>query len=134
VSQENVEVVRRSVQAWQRDDLDSLLSVLDPDLEWLPAVERALGGTVYHGHEGARELWNLWRTELQDFWIEIGEIRDLGDGRVLQLTEVRFRGPASGLTVESRLGRVLTVRDRKIVRAEDYPTYRQARNAVGLEE
>jgi hypothetical protein len=67
VSQENVEVVRRGLEAWQRDDLDSYLLLIDPDVEWLTGVDRGLGlaASVYYGHDGIRELWNLWVPSLK---------------------------------------------------------------------
>jgi len=136
VSEENVEVVKRSLEAWQRDDLDSYLSLIDPDVEWLTAIERGLGlaGSAYYGHDGIRELWNLWRTEVEDFLIETDEIRDLGDERVLQLAHMRFRGRASGIMVESQLALVLTLRNGRIVRSEDYLSHSEALKAVGLKE
>ena len=136
MSRENVEVVRRGLEAWQRDDFDAWLSGIDPDVEWLTAVERGLGraGSVYRGHEGMREFWNLWRTEVDDFWVESNEIRDLGDERVLNLGHIQFRGRASGIMVESQLALVITLRDGRIVRSEDYLSHAEALKAVGLQE
>jgi ketosteroid isomerase-like protein len=135
VSQEDVEVAQRSFEAWQRDDFEAWLSFIDPDVEWLTAVERGLGraGNVFHGHEGMREFWRLWRTEVDDFSVESNEIRDLGDERVLNLAHIQFRGRASGIMVESQLALVVTIRDRKIVRSDDYLSHADALKAVGLE-
>jgi ketosteroid isomerase-like protein len=135
VSQENVEVVRREVAAWERDDIEGWLSMIAADVEWLTAVERDLGsaGRIFHDHEGMRELWKLWRTEFDDFWIETDEIRDLGGNRVLRLAHMRFRGPASGIQVESQLALLYTLRDGKIVRSDDYRSHKEALKAVGLE-
>ena len=36
MSQENVEIVKRAVEAWNTDDLDALLAELDADVEWHP--------------------------------------------------------------------------------------------------
>ena len=51
---ENVELVRRAYDAWNRDDMDACLALMDPEVEWhttgrLPDVE-----PVYRGHEGVR--------------------------------------------------------------------------------
>jgi hypothetical protein len=54
VSRENVEVVRRSLDAYQRDDFDSWLATFDPAIEWQAlAIDRAAEGaeSVYRGHE-----------------------------------------------------------------------------------
>jgi ketosteroid isomerase-like protein len=133
MSQENVETVSRVADAWQRDDLEVFLCLLDPEIEWLTATERSLG-TAYHGHEGVRELWGHWRTQFEDVWIETGELRDLGGERVLRLAHIRFRGPASSIAVESQLALVQTLRDGKVVRSMDYLSHEDALRAVGLEE
>jgi ketosteroid isomerase-like protein len=136
MSQQNVEIARRGFEAWQRDDFDAWLSYIDPDVEWLTAIERGLGraGNVFHGHEGMREFWSLWRTEVDDFWAESDEIRDLGGERVLHLAHIQFRGRASGIMVESHLALVVTIRDGKIVRSEDYLSHKEAPEDVGLSE
>ena len=135
MSQANVKIVRRVAEAWQSDDFEGFLCLLDPDIEWLTGVERALGraGSAYRGHEGMRELWNLWRTEVDDVWIETGEVRDLGGEQVLRLTHIRFRGRASGVVVESQLALVQTLRDGKIVRSMDYLSHQEALEAAGLQ-
>jgi ketosteroid isomerase-like protein len=81
-----------------------------------------------------RELWSLWRTDVDDFWVESHEVRDLGGERVLHLGRIQFRGRASGIIVESQLALVVTLRDGKIVRSEDYLSHKEALEAVGLEE
>jgi ketosteroid isomerase-like protein len=134
VSQEHVEIVRRVAEAWQRDDFEGFLCLLDPEIEWLTGTERGMGSTAYHGHEGVRELWNHWRTEFDDIWVETGQVRDLGGERVLRLAHIRFRGPASGIVVESQLALVQTLRDGKIVRSMDYLSHEEALKAVGLSE
>ena len=134
MSQENVEVARRSFEAWQSDDYETWIALQDADVEHLGAVERRLGQGVYRGHKGASELWRLWRDEVEGFWIESEEIRDLGDGRILHLGQMGFRGSASGVEVDSQLALVITLRDGKIVRSMDFMSHRDALKAVGLEE
>ncbi len=133
MSQENVEIARRSFEAWQNDDYETWIALQDPDVEYLGAVERRLGQGAYRGHEGASELWNLWRSDVEGFWIASEEIRDLGDGRILHLGQMGFRGLASGAAVDSQLALVITLRDGKIVRSMDFASHDEALKAVGLE-
>jgi hypothetical protein len=44
MSQENVKTVQRAVEAWNADDLDAFLAVLDADVEWHPAIQPGLEG------------------------------------------------------------------------------------------
>src|SRR6266702_4722953 len=134
MSQENVEIVRALYEAWNRDDFEAWLSLIDPDVEWLQGIERPFGSNVLHGHEGACELWNLWRTEFDGLRIEVDEIRDLGGERVLLLGRGRAHGRASGLMIESELAQLMTLRDGNLVRSEDYLSHDEALKAVGLEE
>ena len=65
MSQENVEIVQRAVEAWNADDLDAFLAELDADVEWHPAIEPGLEGkaTIYRGPDGARKIWRQDRGE-----------------------------------------------------------------------
>ena len=45
MSQQNVEIVQHAVDAWNADDLDAFLAVLDAAVEWHPAIQPGLEGT-----------------------------------------------------------------------------------------
>jgi ketosteroid isomerase-like protein len=134
MSPENVETVQRQLVAWQRDDLDTWVSNTDPAIEWHTVLERLVEGpeSVYRGHDGVRQLWQDYRTQLAYFEIEAQELRDVGDDRVVFLGRFRWRGLASGIESESPVGMVITVRDGKIVQSIDYLSYEEALKAVGL--
>jgi ketosteroid isomerase-like protein len=134
MSQENVEAARRALDAWARGDFDSWLATIDPTVEWHTALERLVEGaeSMYRGHEGMRRPWHLYHTDLEDFQMEAHELRDLGDDRVLLLGHLRWRGPASGIEVESPLGMVTTYRGGKIILSMDYLSHQEALEAVGL--
>ncbi len=42
MSQENVELLRRGVEAWNRRELDVWLDLGTPDVEWMPAGPAAV--------------------------------------------------------------------------------------------
>jgi ketosteroid isomerase-like protein len=136
MSQENVEVVRRGLEAWQRDDFDSWLAAIDPAVEWHTAMERLVEGTesFYRGHEGMRRLRDFYKTELDDFELEAQELRDAGDDHVVLVGRIRWRGPSSRIATESPVGMVFTVRGGKITRSIDYLSHQEALEAVGLSE
>jgi ketosteroid isomerase-like protein len=102
VSQENVEIVRRALEAWQRDDLDTWLSSTDRTIEWHTALGRLVEGaeSAYRGHEGMRRFWHIYPTELESFAVEAEQLRDVGDDRVVLLGKFRWRGRASGIESE----------------------------------
>ena len=47
MSQENVEIVREGIEAWNQHDADLWLSNAAPDVEWMPAGPAAVERTVY---------------------------------------------------------------------------------------
>src|SRR3979409_612736 len=117
MSQENVEIVRKGIEAWNQHDADLWLSYAAPDVEWMPAGPAAVERTVYRGRDevasGFAAVWQTWDL----FQFEEDQVRDLGDS-VLWLGRVKMRGGASQLdldqefAVHSRLheGQVITVR------------------------
>ena len=137
MSRENVEAVRRGLDAYQRDDFDSWLATIDPSIEWQAvAIDRVAEGAegVYRGHEGMRRLWHFLRVEFDVTWVETQELRDVGDDRVVLLGRFRIRGRSSGIVFESPVGYIWTVHDGKVVRAIDYLSHEDALKAAGLEE
>ena len=56
MSQENVEIARRSFEAFNRtfkERTPDLYETLDPEVEWVP-MSALLMRTSYHGHDGVR--------------------------------------------------------------------------------
>ena len=136
MSQENVEVVQRAVEAWNADDLDAFLAELHADLEWHPSIEPGLEGTatIYRGHDGARKAWREYRGEA---WERLTsrpqEVRDLGES-VLLLGRIEFTARTTGIEFSQEIGEVFEFRGGKIVRARDFLTHADALEAAGLSE
>src|SRR5262245_17439184 len=63
MSQENVEIVRRTYPAFNRGDIPEFLESVDLDVEWIP-IMAALEGRVYRGHDGVRQ----WIEDLMTDW------------------------------------------------------------------
>jgi ketosteroid isomerase-like protein len=133
MSQENVEVVRRALEAYEGGDVEEMLAYIDSDSELHSAIVGGAEGNVYRGHEGFRKwLADSWGSfeELRNEW---SEFRDLGE-RVLCLGHVKARGRGSGMELDSPIGFVFTVRRGKVVRAEGFLSRAQALEAAGLSE
>ena len=133
MSQENVEVVKRTIEAANRRDIEAVLEEADPQVEWPhPGFHVALGGeaTVYRGHEGVRKV-------LQDLFDEVevlvSEIRDFGD-RIVVIGALRGRGAESGADVTTPWGAVVDFKDGKAIRLSDYLNPNEALEAAGLSE
>jgi ketosteroid isomerase-like protein len=78
MSQENVEIVRRAVEAYGREGLDGALRYYDPEVEREPTgayIERA----TCRGHEGVRRYLRSMEEEFEDLRIEPEELIDAGE-------------------------------------------------------
>jgi ketosteroid isomerase-like protein len=134
MSQENVEVVRRLFEAWNRGDREGWLASAHPEVEWSSAVLRQVegAGALHKGRAELGQFWDDWH-ELWNLEVEVSELRDLGDN-VLVLGKLRTRGKSSGAEVEQAIGYVFQFEDGLVRRAQAYLTPQEALEAAGLRE
>jgi uncharacterized protein len=132
MSQENVEIVRRGFEAFQRGDTEAILDDVDPDVEVHEPTDLP-DAQVFHGHAGLLATVEKAQAMFEDIRIEAEEFTDAGD-RVVIWYRVVGRGKGSGVEVEMHQGSVWTFREGKIVRVEGYMDRDKALEAAGLRE
>jgi ketosteroid isomerase-like protein len=133
MSLENVELVKRGVEGWNRRDIEGLLEQAAPDSEWIPASPAAVERSVYRGHEEIRQAFNaIWET-WEEFRFEASEIRDLGDS-VVWLGRVHARGMASQVELDQDFATHTVVGEGKFIRVEGFLGWDEALEAAGLRE
>jgi len=69
MSQENVELARRTIDAFNRRDREIYDEPLTPDFEWLPGTTAALEGEIYRGREGANVVENALTVGWAEFCV-----------------------------------------------------------------
>jgi ketosteroid isomerase-like protein len=131
MSQENVKLAHRVVDAFNRRDLDAVLALMDDHVEGVPPLASIEG--QYHGHAGVRRWWESLLSGLSDFTVEIVEVRDLGDLTVALLRN-RAHGAVSNAPVEERLWFVGEWREGKAIWWQSFRTEAEALEAAGLRE
>ena len=133
MSQTNVELLRKGIDAWNRRDVDLWLEYAAPEIEWMPAGPAAVERAVYRGYEqvasGFASVWETWDR----FEFEESEIRDLGDS-VLWLGHVKMRGSASQVELDQEFAVHGLVRDGKFIRVLTFLSWQEALEVVGLSE
>jgi ketosteroid isomerase-like protein len=132
MSEENVDLVRRAYDAFNRRRLGAFLALAGDDVEVNSRLAAIEGG--YHGHDGVRRWWKDLFDVMPDYRVEVEELIDLGD-HVLARTRHHGRGKGSGVEVEQQMiFQLWTLRHDRIVRAEMYYDKAEALEAAGLRE
>ena len=129
---ENVELVKTSFEAMCAWDVDALLRLYDPGVEFLPLTGTRVETGGYRGHEGvrayfaeARELWDVLEPEGHEY-------TELGDS-VVVAGRCRVRGRASGAESHPACAWVIGVRDGTIVSHRTCATLGEALQVAGGE-
>jgi ketosteroid isomerase-like protein len=131
VSQENVEIVRRFAEGWERADWDGMAELADPNIELHGTVGGVEEGRVRRGvgeirrdFESNEEIWDEHRVEIQ-------ELIDAGDRVVIYQREYQ-RGKLSGVELVVDAAVLVDVRDGRVVRLQGYMDRDAALEAAGL--
>jgi ketosteroid isomerase-like protein len=125
MSEENVELFERGVEAWNRGDFEAWIQQFDSGVEWQGLIE------VFRGHDGARRAWDILRADVE-LTVRFDDIRDLGES-ALALGEARAIGQRSGLHLRAELAQLAQFRDGRIVALRDFAEHAEALAATGLD-
>ena len=133
MSQENVEIVRRAYEAFNRGDIDEALVVLAPDFEY--TTSGAIPGVTgtYIGPEGFRRFVGWLLDQFDDARFEINDVIEHEDLLVFRHTN-RGRGKRERRGDHWDVWQVVRFRDGKAVRAHAFTTQEEALEAAGLSE
>jgi ketosteroid isomerase-like protein len=101
MSQENVELLYRAYDAFNRRDLDAFLALMDPEVELTTRIIELEGDPYYRGHDGIREWWRTLLGIFPDFSGEVLEVRDLRDSLIVRV-RVRGHGVEGDVVAELR--------------------------------
>jgi ketosteroid isomerase-like protein len=129
MSQENVEVVRASLDAALNGEAGVALAYYSPDVIFHPLV-----AGPYYGREGVAEQMLTWMDEFNDYWFDVESLIDAGGDEVVLLWRQGGEGKASGVRVENEGATVFTVNDGQITVGRVYAERADALEAAGLSE
>jgi ketosteroid isomerase-like protein len=130
-----LDLARRAIEAWNRLDLDAFMQAWHPKADWRPAFPTGTEGAggVFSGHDGIRDAWHYVRTAWSVYRVEPEELRLVGDVLPV-LGRIHARGETSGIEIDSAWSAVLQFRDGKVIRAWDWLDHESALEAVGLRQ
>ena len=152
MSRENIEVVRRSfgaldrafdsywanprsiARAMEADDWPEWSEALDwihPEVEW----RTVFLGETFHGRTEVARAWDDFLKWAEDYRPSLETAEILGEDRVF--AEVKLvgsgKGERSGMHMNARFFDVFTIKDRLIIRLEEYATRAEALEAAQLQ-
>jgi uncharacterized protein len=127
-SNPNVDAIRRSIDAYNGGDLDGLVAMAHPEIEWEVAPEHP-AATTHRGIDAVREYHEDWRNTLHGLRIDLRSVAASGD-RVLTVCGLRGEGAESGADVEVEIAVLTTFRNGRAIRVEEFLDPNEAMRAL----
>lgn len=130
MSEENVELIRRGFEAFASGDLEYVIDLADPEIEWGAAIAPILGVGAVRGKEGVRRfLTEDLAAGFDDFHAEALSLEDFGDA-VLAHTRYSARGASSGVDIDQTFWTVYVLRSGKLTWMRDFQDRAEALTAA----
>jgi ketosteroid isomerase-like protein len=131
MSQENLDLARNAVAAFNRRDVPALVGMVTDDFQWVTWTG-TVQPTVYHGADGLEgyfrdaDVWEVLNLEVQEF-------RELGD-EVLVVGTFHARGRGSGVEIHAPYYSAFFMSEGGLARVLSFRTEEEALAAVGRRE
>jgi ketosteroid isomerase-like protein len=135
MSEENVEIVRAAVEAWNRGDFDGALKDAAPDFVLDNSINLGDWSGVHEGADQVRRMWQTFTETWESVRIEIQEFIEVNAAVVLTRQKAHFVG-RDGIELPGpvRSGWVWSLQEGTLVRLVVYNDLDEALAAVGLAE
>lgn len=130
MSQEHVEIVRRSFEAFQHGGPDAMLDLFSDDVITYRADP---DGATFGGKAGFRDAAADWTADFSEWQVLPQEFTDLGERvlvRVLQIAE----GKTSGARVEEDYWFLFELTGGEVSKLSFYSRHAEALEAAGLRD
>jgi ketosteroid isomerase-like protein len=134
MSQENLEIVRRATEAYNRRDVDGFLEYWAHDavLDW--SNSRGFDARVFRGHDEIRAFMQRFLGTFENARIEfVDDPVEIEDGLVIVDNVTYLRG-RDGIEVQARSSWLIRIRDGEQTSLTLYQTKQDALEAAGLSE
>jgi uncharacterized protein len=131
MSQENVEIVKRSFEAWNAGDMDAWSSFLAPDVIWRLPQDWPESGPFIGREEVLRQVRHQRETWDADTADPVGDFAEAADCVVVRFA---WRGRGHGPEFSLEATCVYTVREKTITAFEFFRNHAEALEAAELSE
>ena len=91
-----------------------------------------ISGRAYLGHEGIRQYFDDVGSAWREWRVEVEQVTEAADGRVVIVMTMHARGKGSGASVAERTAHIWTLTDGKLRHNEPYREPDEALRVLGL--
>jgi ketosteroid isomerase-like protein len=127
---EHLEIIRRTVEAWDRRDPGSLITFFDDDAVWCALPGNPDYPDPVRGRDAILRLIEEWLEPWDRYEIETLEVVDRGDAAVWTARHIASEG-ITGMHLDVSMSAVFDFRDGRIVQARFFLHRDEAFEAVG---
>jgi ketosteroid isomerase-like protein len=125
---ESLEVVRAIYDAFNREDTDAILELVDPAV--VVEDHAMIDGTTYEGRDGALRFLAFQAEAFSAHTVELEELIETGED-IVTVIRLRGEGPVSGVPLEGRFTHVWGIAGGRVRRLHVYATKQEALEAAG---
>ena len=126
-----MELAERGYRAWNEDDLEGLVAVCHPEVEYYTSGVFPGLQTVYEGRKGIRQWWADFHEPWQEIKVIPERIAETDNGVAVL---IRFEGTGrQGIETEMLFINTIEVRDGLALRFDSQPPTDEALRELGLD-
>jgi ketosteroid isomerase-like protein len=129
MSQENVEIVHQGIAAYNRGDLNALLDIYDPEIEFITLL---LGN--HQGKEALLTIFEENRRNLSGYRLDPEELIAVNDDNVVAIVRLGGAGRVSEIALGDQIAFLLTMKEGLVVRQQTFRNKDEALEAAGLRD
>jgi ketosteroid isomerase-like protein len=134
MSEEEIGLLQKAIEAFNRRDLHALSQLTTDDFQFVPLLTTLIEKSTYAGHKG----WVKYFSEADAAWkwvhARLDDVHEVGPGVLRGAGELAAEGRASGLEVNIPLFWVVEVRDGKLASMHAYASEAEAVKAADASE
>jgi steroid delta-isomerase-like uncharacterized protein len=131
MGEKNVDLVRKAMDAWNREDMEALIALSDAHVEFV-SIFAGMEGRTYRGYDGLREYFADMRDTWTEFHRDIEEMIDAGENQVVVFFRLRGTARASGVPVDEQVTTVFELKAGRLYRMVVFRDREEALAAAGL--
>ena len=128
MSLENVDLFRKGLAAWNEGNLEAIVEMCHPDVEWTFSDRLPDATGDIRGKQAVSDFLARFTEDWEEISMLADQVIDMGEDVV---ADVRFVAKGrDGIEVSMQFIHVWTTRDGQVVRFRGYPTLAEALEAV----